>query len=348
MANLQPFGEPLPTSTAELLRIALGDPDINRSRAASANLIERRCEQHHLEIILQAARHPDPETRRRAIRISTQLPFDPAHGMSLIASCANDPIWTVREAALLALGKYQSDGRASAVLMERALHDKSRFVREAAVRCLAQSDVHRDSAIEGLLNGLAHQKPPVRCRAARALASFREAAPRIMPAFVSCLEDSHARVRKAVLEALCLFEDAAVSALPAIIRRRFDGDWSVQLAANEALRTLWRAAPTTIQPTLRALVERKIGIREVGQRTFASSDLSEVRQTFLQICHRRLKWWTRITKEQPAAQADPSLFKAVEDVIQAAVVARGPAYEEKEFAWLLAKLIEVQLGLEQT
>lgn len=123
--------------------------------------------------------------------------------------------------ALRALGTLPLEATLAVRPLARALKDRDRLVRRAAVDALARTGT---AGVPALSAALTDTDCQVRRRAASALGNLGSDARKAMPALVRALQDVDAKVRRLAAHALGLLGQAAGPAIPALTAALHDRD----------------------------------------------------------------------------------------------------------------------------
>jgi len=114
-----------------------------------------------------------------------------------------DTGWTVRWAAVRALGVVGAGSKDALPALTAALQDEEWSVRGVAALALGQfGNEAPEETITALINGLGDDDAPVRMAAANALGEIGVGASHALPDLRSLQEDEDARVRTAAEEAV--------------------------------------------------------------------------------------------------------------------------------------------------
>jgi HEAT repeat protein len=149
-----------------------------------------------------------------------------------------EPLTTVREGAIWALGKYGDDAQAFVPRIVNLLDDPNRRIRTAAASALGKIGPGAKEAVPALVRHIADKDREVRVSAASALAEIRPAAKEALTAAISLLSDDDGYPRRAAAGILGRMGPAAGPAIPALERLLRDPDKEVAAAAAEALRKI--------------------------------------------------------------------------------------------------------------
>lgn len=254
-------------TAAEAVAAAVAEPRAGARAARLAGWIAagRAAELHGA--LRDALSDPRAEVRRRAALLCSEaLPGDSALREPLLAALA-DPVWSVREAAVLAVGHLSDPDHAIlGSLVGLTLRDPSPLVRRAAATTAGpRVEPNRDYA-----TAIGHPFERQRIRAASALGfTARERAAEAVALLAGAAADHHPKVRAAALRALALLEPSAtLGLLPLAVRRCGEAETAVVAAARElwerlladplaeALRPLLAFAGTNDVIGARAIIAR--------------------------------------------------------------------------------------------
>ncbi len=243
-------------SEADLLRIALGTADFRQAQAAARAIAFRS--DLNLERVLgslaDGLRHREVLVQRRSAQALALLGAGAESVVAPLVEASLGPHWTVREAALQALGAMVATSpEARSALIHSALHDRNALVRRAAAQALSTCD-QADPAVSELVQALQHHYPRVRCRALRALVHFESRRSELLPLFERMLNESHAKVRRAAAEVIGTCGPVGLPSVPALLRRLRDRDAGVHAAAAAALAHLRQFLTPDVQRVLDVLV----------------------------------------------------------------------------------------------
>lgn len=294
-----------------------------------------------VEQLTTALRHEETGVRRRAARILGQCGESAEDAVAaLCVTLRDDPGWTVREAAAASLGLIIVDGHteASDELADRALRDRSRLVREAAVASLKRLIAVGANVPDGLHSAISDRRPSTRCRAVRALARLGNDET-FTQVLANLMNDSHRKVRVAAIQSLRFYEDKMEEMVPTLVNRVFDGDRAVSLAAEEMLSKVEQRSAAW-RPWLSIVLQRGSTAEDSLRKVLESSQLpSDVHDQFSELCGRRISWM-RKTRSLSLSDANAEQTNAAE-LIESAVSLESPKKRAKESAWLLRQLFEL-------
>lgn len=206
---------------------------------------------------------PRADVRRRAVLAAT----DPA----AVLAALRDPVWCVREAAVIAAGPLPDpDGAVLAALVACSLQDSSPHARAAA----AASAGPRVQPAREYGAAIGHRFERQRARAALALGFVApERAPEAVALLAAAANDSHAKVRLAALRTLARLDPrAVVSAAGIVVRKCAEAEPDIADAARAAWEQLLTApAAAALRPlapfpgsTRAADVRRAVGALPEG------------------------------------------------------------------------------------
>jgi len=191
-----------------------------------------------MEKLTEALDSDRPEIRRVAASVLSFCQFKPSLE-KLRQLALSDPSQEVRENAAYALGRCD-DQRAFPVL-ERALRDKSIYVRRSAARALATLAERGYGAKRLLLDALKSDDAQVRRQAALGLLALRD--PSLTDTLIAALSDPDDHVRATAARALGLLK--AREAAPRLMKmidvvgRERDSSWLARSRAAEALGAIF-------------------------------------------------------------------------------------------------------------
>jgi HEAT repeat protein len=221
-------------TASEAVAVAVAEPraDARAARLAAWIAAGRAAELY--SAVSDALSDPRAEVRRRtALLCSEVLPGDHSVRDPLLGALA-DPVWSVREAVVVALGHFPDPDRTIlGSLVELTLRDSSPLVRRAAaVTAGPRFEPPRDYA-----TAIRHPFERQRVRAASALGfTAHERTTDAVELLAGAATDPHPKVRAAALRALAHLEpSAALALLPTVVRRCAEAEPGV----TEAARALW-------------------------------------------------------------------------------------------------------------
>lgn len=178
--------------------------------------------------LTQALQNKDWTVREHAILELGKIPSDGV--MRHVANALKDDVWRIRCAALHVLSQSGSDMALREI--GKCLEDDVWHVRYQAVEALGR--VESDKALKPLLSALNDANWQVRQRAVQALGSLH--AKRALAGLINCLKDEVWHVRERAAEALGrLKSEKAVKALLSCLH---DPNWRVRSMVVSALREI--------------------------------------------------------------------------------------------------------------
>jgi HEAT repeat protein len=224
----------LTETAADAVAAAVAESRADARAARIAALITAGRANELRDALRAALVDPRAEVRRRVVSVCSEaFPGDEALREPLLAALS-DPVWGVREAAVVTLGRFADpNGALLARLVELTLRDPCPLVRRAAATTAgARIDPERDYS-----EAIRHPFERQRIRAACALGfTSRERAAQAVGLLASGAGDPHPKVRTAALRALARLDPTAVlPLLPVVVRRRVEAEPGVA----DAARILW-------------------------------------------------------------------------------------------------------------
>ncbi len=323
-----------------------------------------------LPVLAAALTDVEPSVRRRAAQT---LGSCKEAGRSLVQELcwlfSTDPIWTVREAAINAVRALCWPSRREessttgivVLLIECVFTDREPLVREAAIQGLAAClndevvlDALKNRVIwDRLRSGMDHAHASRRSRAVTALCQLGAENPLTYSAISRGLQDSHWKVRRTTAWSigenpeLVFSEFGSQVLLPELIKRRFDQHRVVNLAVHQTLDqciATWGNEPRV--GFLRLLTSHPSAVVTL-RKTVQQENISIlVKSEFRKVLANRKAWHESHFPQPNEAEAiDSENLEIVTDLVldQAVTWKAGPkdAVQEKEAAWLLARLAEL-------
>lgn len=291
-------------------------------------------------------RGADVTLRRRAARWA-QAAVRPVDLLEPLQQClADDPVWSVREAAAESIGQIaaacesqQTSTALTRKLLHYALMDSSEFVREMCRQQLVHCNDDWPGTFSTLEDTWTSERIHLRRRALNAFSDFsiqRDPAPPLTTA----IEDSHWKLRSTGLIELRKHPAICVRQIGIVARRCFDCHSSVAFQARETVSQLQEAFP-------RAVVDGLTG--SVGDRGPSAAlsfllehpDLQQEHHTrFQAACDRRLRWHQR--PADPETQTSRSSTDCAQRCVAAARSKKQPARNaHRESAWLTGAMCEI-------
>jgi len=237
---------------------AARDPDLEVRRAAIRSL-GRYEDPSTAPAFREALRDPDPEIRTIAIEALAE--FKDRSSVGAIAAALRDENVEVRRAAADALDELPAASARTELIA--ALRDPDAEVRESAISALAQ--LKDPAATDALIAAMKDPKPDVRARAIEALHELELPTP--PPALLDALRDPSPAVRQQAAHAVGHYQDAR--AVPTLRTMIEDPNAEVREAAVEALSEIRTEA--AIEALMGALKSKDPKVRRaaadaLGQR----------------------------------------------------------------------------------
>ena len=149
----------------------------------------------------------------------------------------------VRLAVVKTLAEFDDDAEHIRGSLIQATRDSDFTVREAALLALGQKQQTSPEVLATLLVALRDHRMPVRAAAAKSLGAFELEARRVVPALVAALGDEYLGVRACACRALSGFGHSASDAVAALERIATTDEFELgRVVARDALQNIRQAA----------------------------------------------------------------------------------------------------------
>jgi endoglucanase len=183
-----------------------------------------------------------------------------------LISALQDPEWTTRRDAALALRALAPGADLAIPALIEALKDEEWQVRQPAVDALAAMGPASQPAIPGLIDTLKDGEWQVRRSAVDALAAIGSASQPAIPGLIEALKDGEWQIRQAAARALATMGPASQPAVPALIDTLKDEQWQVRESAALALAAIGPASQPAIPALIDALADEQWQVRKSAAR----------------------------------------------------------------------------------
>jgi HEAT repeat protein len=175
---------------------------------------------------------------------------------ALAAALREEPVPSVREAAVSALGDIGEPRQAVLSALCRALRDERPWRRGGAAQALGRLKAKAGPAVPTLLGLLRRGAADQRCNALDALGAVGPVTPEVVPAVVAALRDPDERNRGYAANALIALGVRAKGAVPALVDMLHSRDGWVRWRAVGALGKMGRAAAPAAEALAALLQDR--------------------------------------------------------------------------------------------
>jgi endoglucanase len=180
-----------------------------------------------------------------------------------LISALQDPEWTIRRDAALALRTLAPEAELAIPALIEALKDEEWQVRQPAVDALAAMGSASQPAIPALIEVLADGEWKIRQAAARALATMGPASQPAAPALIGALADEQWQVRESAAFALATMGPASQPAIPALVDALADEQWQVRKSAAQALLVNGSVSRPAVPALIGALDDEEWQVRKM-------------------------------------------------------------------------------------
>jgi HEAT repeat protein len=221
--------------SANIKKLKNNDPDKREEAALMLMNLDIKAYPGAIGALVGALNDESPEVREAVIDALLMNGVEAERIMPTLKVFQSDidPLKRRDAARFLKYSGYKTDEAVS--LMENALVDESRSVRNAGYEALWRMNLEKEHIIGILLELINHECPKIRAEAISALYKIEPEAKDVLPALLETINDESAEVRSQTAMLLGLIGPEAESAVPGLIENLGDESNIVRLNTAAAL-----------------------------------------------------------------------------------------------------------------